>query len=203
MLRRSSLTLAAAAALTIPALAMPALAQTIDDTDTVGDMVVVTFDDKSGSLVPAPERTLNDVSRTRLRHGTRRVGIKVDYADLKRKAGETQILTVDMVTDEGVRRHLQLGARSQHWSGKTVMYNGAWRPVKCSVEHSIDYEANIVKLSFPRRCASNPRWVRFRVGSWVEFDEGLYIDDALRDRPLTDDDKGFKQSARVRRTPAN
>lgn len=59
-------------------------AETVSDPDTVEDMV--TFDDQD-AVVHVPERTLNDVSNTKLRHGARRVAVRVDYVGLDKSAG--------------------------------------------------------------------------------------------------------------------
>lgn len=204
--RRSASTLLAGALCVAVVAATPATAhaETLADADTVGDMAKLTYTEEEGeTLVPAPERRSNDVTRTRLTHGARRVGVRVNYVDLKRKPGEIQVLNIVMMTDEGVRRYLQVAARRRHWSGDSQMYNRRWRPVECSVRHAIDYEANVIKVSFPRRCASTPRWVRFRIGSFVESEGGFFADDALRDRPLTVDDRNLKRSERVHREPAS
>jgi hypothetical protein len=178
-------------------------AETLADADTVGDMAKLTVTEEQGeTLVPAPERRSNDVNKTRLTHGTRRVAVRVNYVELKRKPGEIQLLNIAMVTDEGVRRYLQVAAWRRHWSGDAQMHNRRWGPVECPVRHAIDYEANVIRVSFPRRCASTPRWVRFRIGSFVESDDGFFVDDALRDRPVTIDDSNLKQSESVRREPA-
>lgn len=201
---RPALTLAAVAALTVPALAVPAEAETVVDADTTGDMVRVDYIEESDTFiyVPVPGRTLNDVSEATLDHRRRRVAIELDFVALKRKAGgQPQVVDVAMASNEGVRRHLQLAAWSGHWSGETQMYNGRWRTVRCSIRDSIDYDADVTRLSFPRGCASNPRWVTFRVGSYVE-DEEYVIDDALRDRAMTVEDERFKRSGRVHREQA-
>ena len=181
------------------ALTAPANAETVSDADKAGDMVTVTFDEEGEDIVAAPWRKRNDVTRTRLAHSARRIAVEVEYVDLAKKAGEIQVLDIAMKTNEGARRYLQVAAYAKHWSGETEMYDGQWRSLRCSVRHSIDYEADVVKVSFPRRCASNPRWVWFRVGSLVESDKGLFADDALRDRPLTADDETLRRSARVHR----
>jgi hypothetical protein len=178
-----------------------AYAESVDDADTVGDMVRYSLG--SGATTPVPERTLNDISNTKLTHGDRRVGIKVDYVDLKRKARHRiQYLNLKMVTNEGARREIWLSATRRHPSGKLDMFNGPARRqdvVDCAARHSIDYEANVMKVGFPRRCASNPRWIRFKVlsGADTRFDGDLsYEDDGLRDRPRT---PRLKQSERVHR----
>jgi hypothetical protein len=169
------------AALCAALVATPATAnaESVDDDDTIGDM-------SRNARTPDPERTLNDISHTKLTHGARSVAIKVDYVDLKRRAGgRFQYLGVDMATNEGVRRHIELEARRRHWSGALDMYKERWRHMDCAVRHSIDYRANVIKMRFPRRCASNPRWVRFKVSVsvWVRADGHEWVDDGLLDRP--------------------
>ena len=104
-----------------------------------------------------------------------------------------------MNTDEGARRFVSLDARRRHWAGETSMFTGRGRPVRCAVRHSIDYEANVIRVSFPRRCASNPRWVTFRIGASAQTGNAVFLDDALRDRPLTNADSNLARSDRVRR----
>ncbi len=176
-------------------------AESVSDSDTVGDMVTFNDDD---AVVLAPGRTLNDVSNTKLRHGTRRIAVRADYVDLKRRAGgEYQSVGILMVTNEGVRRTVSLDAWQGHWSGESQMYNGKHNEVECAVRHSIDYEANIVKMNFSRRCASNPRWMRFSVWAQSNGDDGYYGDDALRDGPITSQAGDLKWSQRVHREPAS
>lgn len=172
-------------------------AKTISDPDTVGDMI--TFNDQD-AVVLVPERTLNDVRNTTLRHGARRVAAQVDYVDLKQKAGgDYQSLGILMLTNEGVRRFVSLDAWRRHWSGDSQMYNGKHHAVRCAVRHSTDYEANMTKVSFPRRCASNPRWVEFRVWAQSSGDDGYNADDALHDRPIDSQAGHMKRSARLHR----
>lgn len=89
-----------------------------------------------------------------------------------------------MHTNEGVRRFVSLDAWRGHWAGDSQVYNGKYHEVRCEVQHSIDYQVNSMEVSFPRRCASNPRWVEFRVWAQSSGDDGYFVDDALRDRPI-------------------
>jgi hypothetical protein len=169
-------------------------AERVDDADTVGDMARM----PSGRV--DSERTLNDISNTKLTHGDRRVAITVDYVDLRRKAGgRSQYLGIHMLTNEGLIRHMELEAWPRHWSGTLGMYRWRWRQMDCAVRHSIDYRANVIKIGFPRRCASNPRWVRFKILTevWSRPDNGtLWEDDGLLDRPKSRGPR-LEQSERV------
>lgn len=184
---------AALCAAFVVAAPVPAQAQTLTDPDAVGDMITFNADDAD---VPVPERTLNDVTRTRLTHGTTRVAIRVDYVDLK-KGGDDQAINIFMVTNE-VRRTLGLVAYPRHWYGGTYMVNGNGREVRCDgVRHRIDYQANFMRVSFPRRCASNPRWVKFQVVASARAD-GYYADDALSDSATgSQDSNDLARSGRI------
>lgn len=202
--RRSARPLLAAALCAAFVAGVPATAhaETLTDRDTVGD--VITYNDEDAA-VTVPDRTLNDVSNTKLRHGPRRVAVRVDYVDLRKKAGgDYQSLGILMDTDEGVRRFVSVNAQRGHWSGESQMYDGKHNEVRCAaVRHSIDYEANAIRVSFPRRCVSNPRWVEFRVWAQSNGDGGYYGDDALRDRPINSQSGHMNRSDRAHREPAS
>ena len=173
-----------------------AQAQSITDVDTAGDMVGVDYE--TGETRPAPNQVRNDVLRTTLIHSATRISIRVKYAELQR-VGEGHGLFVQMVTNEGVRRNLEVSAGPGDWAGSTAMWRGRdGREVRCAIRHSIDYTRNVVAVSFPRQCASSPRWVKFRVLGYRVADNGaFYLDDALRDEPFLGENPA--QSRRVYR----
>ena len=188
--------LSATMLLTCPAAAQ---AQRISNPDTVGDVTRVTFQRGGADVTPAPHRALDDVTSTRLTHSASRISVRVRYAELQR-VGTGTSLSISVVTNEGIHRYLQLYSRPHDWSGMTEFYRRGGDPVRCAVRHSIDYADNVIRASFPRRCASNPRWVRFSVIAWsVQQDDVSYLDDALLDRPVTLNDDGSTTDARSRR----
>ncbi len=186
------LAVAALATALVAAAPAAAQAQTVTNPDTVGD--VVRIDYNTGATTPAPNRANGDVTSTTLTHSATRVSVRVEYAELRRVGAG--LLFISMTTNEGAHRIVELNAGEG--SGRTDFYRGDGRLVRCAVRHSVDYAANEMRVSFPRRCASNPRWVRFRVAV-LTGNSAIYFDDALRDRPLTDEDNGFAQSRRVYR----
>ena len=193
-----ALTVGALCAAFVAAAPVPAYAQTLSDTDTTGDVVMATYTEEDQEvLVPVPDRELNDISSTTLTHNPRRIGIRVEYAELKRV--DLQVLDIDMVTNEKVGRHITVLAYRKQWAGRTEFSGRHYRSIECEVKHSIDYEANVMKVSFPRRCASDPRWAQFRVAAFVDSGDEFYADDGLRDRALTAEDKRAAQSDRVYR----
>jgi hypothetical protein len=60
---------------------------------------------------------------------------------------------------------------------------GEGTDVRCAIRHTINYTRNVIAASFPRRCAGNPRWVKFRVVAQRMAEPGVYSDDGLRDEP--------------------
>ena len=175
-----------------------AQAQTLADSDTTGDIVTFGSDE---SFVPVPGRVLNDVTATTITHSATRIGIRVEYVELRRVVDHS--LYVGMVTNEGARRHLSIDSYPGRSSAEVDLSDGRARHVRCAIRHAIDYDANVVTASFPRRCASSPRWVRFRVGAMtIDNDDNFYLDDALRDRPLNDQDSNWARSGRVYRDAA-
>ena len=177
------LLVAALAAGLVVAGSSAAQAQSITDADAAGDMVKYDFESESEEARPAPNQVRNDVLTTTLTHGATRISIRVKYAELRR-LGEGHSQYLQMVTNEGVRRGLDVSAHPRTWAGRT----GMWRErdessVRCAIRHSIDYTSNVIAVSFPRQCASSPRWVKFRVAAQRYGEGGIYLDDALRDRP--------------------
>ena len=178
------LLIAALAAGLVVAGSLAAQAQSISDIDTAGDMVGT--NDEHQEPHPTPNQVRNDVLRTTMTHGATRISIRVKYAELRR-LGDGHGEIVQVVTNEGVRRRLDLLADGGdfHWAGSMWMSRGRdGNEVRCAIRHSIDYTRNVIAVSFPRRCASSPRWVKFRVVGFRYVGDGDYYDDALRDEPF-------------------
>lgn len=171
----------------------PALAETFTDSDATGDMVRYV---DGGPLRPASDRSVNDVTATTLTHSTTRIRLHVQYVDLRRSTYHAVLFQV--VTDEGARRGVFLEADPERAGTRVRMSNGRGNRVRCSIHHAVDYAAETATVGFSRRCAGEPGWVRARVGV-MSADDQLYFDDALRDRPLDDSDRGYALSPRVHR----
>ena len=132
------------------------------------------------------------------------IGLLIDFVDLKKRTGEFQSLHILMRTNEGARRDVALVAEPRLWSGATMMFRGTGASMRCAMRHAIDYEANVMRVSFPRRCASSPRWVRFRIQVSAAGGGGYFADDALSDSPIgSQDSNDLARSDRVFREAAN
>lgn len=194
-LARTAATLAATAGLTLGGLA-PAGAAQLTVPDSRGD--VVSFQGDSETWSAAPGVRNHDVLRTTFTHTDRRVRVRVKYAELLRK-GAMGGHIVQLTTNEGLRRDVTVVAVPGMWRGEAEMTRRDGKPVRCAVAHRIDYDRNVVTMSFPRTCISSPRWVRLGLGSmWADDATGTsYADDAQLAGKIND--AGLRLSGRIRR----
>jgi hypothetical protein len=145
---------------------------------------------------PEPTVTDGDIESSRLTHGRYRIGVRIKFADLQ-KTGDTRGHLVQVVTNEGVHRDVLLAVGPNLWRGISEMDRPSGAKVRCAVRHSIDYTNHVVTIGFPRRCVSNPRWVRLGVGSFSVADKIVYADDALLANKIYDNSLAL--SARLKR----
>ena len=198
------LLVAALAAGLVVAGSTSAQGQSITDADAAADMALYAYE--NGETHPAPNQIRNDVLRTTLNHGATRISMRVKYAELRR-LGEGHSQYLQMVTNEGIRRGLDVVGHPGNWAGSAVISRerGEENKVRCAIRHSIDYTRNVIAANFPRRCVGNPRWVKFRVVAQRMGEPGLYFDDALRDKPFLGEFLGENpvQSRRVYRASSH
>jgi hypothetical protein len=151
---------------------------------------VLKFTDSSDQGIPAPERANGDITRVHVVHGEHRISVRVRFTDLRRLTATTGIV-VHVQTNAGVRRNvLVLGTGSAQPGHHSVAFMGE-RP-KCPVRQTLSYGENLVRMSFPRSCARDPRWIRVGVGS-VSADDMedessyVYLDDGFLGGVVGDD----------------
>ena len=131
--RRGRLTrpllVAALAAGLVVAGSSAAQAQSITDADTAGDMVKLDYETEGTR--PAPNQVRNDVLRTTLTHSATRISIRVKYAELRRVGGGNAQF-VQMVTNEGARRDLDVSAEPEQLGRQDRHVAAKWRTARCS-----------------------------------------------------------------------
>jgi hypothetical protein len=160
-------------------------ADTRYDTDRTDDVSV--FLPSAETAVPAPGQVNGDVLRARLWHSSTRMGVKVVFKDLAR-TGALRGDFLRLVTKEGVKREVDVLAAPGSWAGRAEMDRPNGDRVRCAVAHHTDYAADVVTISVPRSCLSNPRWVRMGYGAITSPDGAtMYVDDALRDGDVDPD----------------
>jgi hypothetical protein len=163
--------------------------------DAKGDLV--SFDMETETTTPAPEVKDADILRTVLRHNARRIVVRVKYAELRHR-GQLFSQGIRIVTNEGVRREASIYAAPHMWRGQSDMGRPNGNPVDCAIKHAINYDTNVVTLSFPRSCVSDPRWVRLGVGAfWMDGQSNVYVDDALISGHINENN--LKLSPRLRK----
>jgi hypothetical protein len=192
-LGRSLTTLAVAAGLTLAA-AGPAAAQNLTHLDQRGD--VRSFDMQTEEEALAPKMKNGDIVRTVLQHRQHRIAVRIKFVDLTRAGFRGDVIRV--VTNAGVRREVSTMAGPGMWRGEAEMMRPNGQSVECDIKLGMDYDKNVVTLSFPRTCVKDPRWVRIGVASfWLQMKtEKAYVDDAQRDGKFNEN---IKLSPRLKR----
>jgi hypothetical protein len=192
-LGRSLSIFAVTAGLTVAA-AGPATAQSLTHLDQRGDVQSISMESEEQS--PAPNVKNGDIVRTAIHHRQHRIAVRIKFAQLRRVGFRGDFVRV--VTNEGVRRDVMAFAGPGMWRGEAEMTRPNGKPVECDIRLGIDYDKNVVTMSFPRKCVSDPRWVRVGVGSfWSKGEtEEAYMDDAQRDGKVTE---YLKLSPRLKR----
>ncbi|WP_188779886.1 hypothetical protein [Marmoricola endophyticus] len=161
----------------------PALAKSHTTTDAKND--VVRYDDALGDSdsrgVLDPTRTAGDIVSLKTFHGPHRVKLTMTFQAMSRASENSPATHVFNIKTAG-NRHYDLVIFAT--GGKTqpdryfARRNGT--EVKCrKLTSSMDYAAKQVKVSIPRACLGNPRWVRVGAG------EGTFTGSFLDDNPIT------------------
>lgn len=186
-LARATVTTVLAAGLSLGS-AVAADAQNLTVRDARGDMVSLTESvDGATTQTPAPEVSNGDIVRSVFRHERRRISVRVKFADLERVDG-LRMDVVQLVTNERLHRDVLVVAGPGMRRGDAQM-SAPRRDVRCrGLRWRIDYDLNVVRVSFPRSCVSNPRWIKVGMGSALVTElsnpdptsGALYLDDAQR-----------------------
>lgn len=196
-LGRTIATLAVAAGLAVGTAGV-ASAQTLSVADAAGDVQSVDLTSNQPTVTPQPTVTNGDIVNTVFTHSLRRINVTVQFADLQ-KVGVFRGDFLEVKTNEGVRRDVLLFAAKGHWRGRMMMVRRDGTQVHCRLDHSIDYDSNIVTLGFPRGCVSKPRWVKLGLGSVWADDKTMYADDSQLTGGLDQSSDDLTLSPRLRR----
>ena len=141
-----------------------AYADAISIDDDTSDVWESMYDDETGteSFVEAGSVLNVDVDKTRVRHLANRIVVTATYAELKK---QDVILSPygQLRFNDGPAVGFAVDTYRK-WSGESVLYKvGSGDPINCAgFGVVIDYTANTVEVSTPRKCVGNPRWVEAR-----------------------------------------
>ena len=156
--RRLARSAAASLVLVLPA--VPAAAQEVTEHDGRGDMIRV--EEGGSDPQPAPTAEIGDVVRTTFRHDAARVVVRNRLAALER-SGRRFTVWVDV--QDGARHSWFVGVQAtrRDRGGQTIVMDDRGRDLPCTAAHRIDYAADTVQVSLPRRCLGDPARLRFRL----------------------------------------
>lgn len=154
--------------------------------DAVQDVRSMPADSMSNATTAAPTQAESDVRTTRTTHGARNLRMVMSFRELTR-TGDWTLHVFEIVTNEGVRREVDVEAGPGAWIGRTHFTDARGRSHKCAVTRFIDYDNNRVTVTVPRSCLSQPRWVRVGMGEARVDNKIAYADDASANSRVGDD----------------
>lgn len=180
LLTRAVLTLSVTACTTV-GLTPSAYAEKVVHVDASADVIAWGWDNETETeiSVPAPEQTNGDILRTVVQHRLRKVILTASFAELRKADPATHFVSI--VTNESLRRHVEVAATVARPQGRVLFSTGFGRAVRCTgLERRIDYLANTLRLVIPRSCLSAPRWIRAGIGAVRTHDAEMqtFVDDA-------------------------
>lgn len=111
---------------------------------------------------PAGSAPNSDIVSAKVSHTAGRVKIRVTYVDLANNS-EGVISITKISTDEGVKRRAWAVKEAAGKPTRSYLTGGG-RTTCAGMREEISFSRNVVRLSLPRRCLSNPRWVKVVVG---------------------------------------
>ncbi len=152
-------------------------AQQLSYADTASDVHAFQPDD---STVLVGDVVNTDVTKVTVDHRNKRLKATYRYTDLDR-TGQGFVAVLHVRTAKRARFNLLVVAGTASWRGVHVLETWNGREIECgSMRHSIDYDANVVKVSLDRDCLKEPRWVQVALeAASIQDDPDLvYIDDA-------------------------
>jgi len=144
--------------------------------DASGD--VMKYDFSSDTPTKVPDRTDGDIVNSRVVHGPNRITMEVRYRDLN-ASGSAIVHDFRIGTNKHRIREIGIVAGPGRWQGHRIVLNRHGKRVHCKGVHwSLQYGANLVRVSVPRRCLGNPKWVHVGIGTFEQANDSFFIDDA-------------------------
>jgi hypothetical protein len=173
--------------------------------DALGDVVTTTVSDPfllgGGELVPSPDNTSTDITRTVVDHRAGRLKVTASFRDLRRSFSDTVLMLI-----RTPRKSFTVYAH-RGGSQTVSMLGGRRSDVDChGLLTTFDQAADTVSVRVPTSCIRDPRWVQVALAvatGEVRHDPeagdqvDAFIDDAFSDGFT--DDSAPAMGPRVRR----
>lgn len=170
---------------------LAAHAETVVVHDKGGDVWKVWEDGDQEKLVRAPHQDRGDLRRLRVAHGDRAINLRTKFVDLRR-AGLGFAFDVRLRTNAELWRLTGVSGGPKEvlgeplWRGVSGLERRNGSDVRCAVTHKVDYATNVIRLTIPRSCLKNPRWIQVKA-TYVSMNRGpvgtMFVDSAHDDRP--------------------
>jgi hypothetical protein len=140
--------------------------------DAAHDVVVI---DDNGKEVKDPSRLDGDVLTNGVSYYGRRLGLSMSFSDLGHDTAFSGYL-FGLKTNE--RKRFMVSVYAVPGEGWAANLMGRRGTVKCrGLAARVDYTANRVQATIPRRCLSAPRWVQVGAAALTGSpDETVYAD---------------------------
>lgn len=130
--------------------------------------------------VPAPDRTIGDITQLRIDHRSTVVHLAAYFRALPR-AGEYNRFQIEFQTGS-VNRVLEIVATPGHWRGRHRLLGEPGDPPCANLRWSIQYDHKRIVVDIPRTCLRSPTSVRVAFGTEFFAKGRVYCDDALASR---------------------
>lgn len=137
--------------------------------DAAGDVLAITFSDGDGDgtgeeqMIPAPDVTTVDITRTVVQHRPNRLTVTVGYRDLEVRRGEVHLSAIRVQTPRGGYWVHVGNLIGKKMSGE--LQKGP-RTIECEgLRWSVDERSDKVTASVPTTCIGAPRWVQVGTGA--------------------------------------
>lgn len=164
IIARLATVISTAAVLALGATAAPALADSHTTRDARHDVAVLPNDTDLVGQHPDARRREGDVTSLRVTHNQHRVRITMRYRALHRpSAKQGAIHTFHLRTNEHESFDVTMVTSPEVLQGDAAFIGPEDADCR-GLRSRISYRHDSVRVSIPRRCLSNPRWVRVGAG---------------------------------------
>ena len=162
------------------ALPVSASAATVTIDDATGDTYVGTYDESTDTSTyePAGSQVNADLDDVVVKHTARVVRARARYVALNRSSDNAIMYMLRLRTNEGLKRDVLVETFMSGKRGSVMFGKPSGDDAKCSgLEHLIDYAADTITVTVPRRCLSGPRYVEAFTAAAAMSDQGdQYVD---------------------------
>jgi hypothetical protein len=147
--------------------------------DARGDVLLL---DDTQTLTPQPAVKGIDVVKSVVKHTRKKVAVKVKMRDLGR-LGATEFAELSAVMETDRKPHSAFVFKGGSGPTGFELVRGK-KTIKCrGAKKKFSAAKDVVRMSLPRSCVGNPRWIRVTVAVFAtntDFPNEILVEDGLR-----------------------